>query len=210
MPGAVVRWHVARRRFGGSVRSFHWLAALLLVTAITGCEQQPKTFTAVDITGAPYAKDFALTDHTGKQRTLADFRGKTAVVFFGFTQCPDVCPTTLSDMAEVKKKLGADGKKLEVLFISVDPERDTPALLAQYVPAFDPAFIGLTGTPEQIAATAREFKVFFQKVPGRTEKSYTVDHTAASFVFDPQGNVRLFVRYGTPVDAVVADLKNLL
>ena len=113
-----------------------------------------------------------MTDHTGAARTLADYRGKVVAIFFGFTQCPDVCPTTLTDMAEVKKQLGKDGEKLQVLFITVDPERDTQMVLSKYVPAFDPSFVGLYGSPEQTAATAKEFKVFYQKVAGKTATSY--------------------------------------
>lgn len=180
-------------------------AAIALLLACT-----PPTFKAVDITGASYARDFALESAAGGRRTLADFRGKVVVVFFGFTQCPDVCPTTLSDLAEVKKRLGPDGERLQAIFITVDPERDTPALLSQYVPGFDPSFIGLYGTPEQTAATAREFKVFYQKVPGKTPTSYTIDHTAGTYVFDKEGRVRLFIRHGAPIDDIVADLRQLL
>jgi protein SCO1/2 len=185
------------------------LAAFSAATALLlACS--PPTFKAVDITGASYARDFALESAAGGRRTLADFRGKVVVVFFGFTQCPDVCPTTLSDLAEVKKRLGPDGERLQAIFITVDPERDTPALLSQYVPGFDPSFIGLYGTPEQTAATAREFKVFYQKVPGKTPTSYTIDHTAGTYVFDKEGRVRLFVRHGAPIDDIVADLRQLL
>jgi protein SCO1/2 len=185
------------------------LAALSAAAALMlACS--PPNFKAVDITGASYARDFALESAAGGRRTLADFRGKVVVVFFGFTQCPDVCPTTLSDLAEVKKRLGPDGARLQAVFITVDPERDTPALLSQYVPGFDPSFIGLYGTPEQTAATAREFKVFYQKVPGKTPTSYTIDHTAGSYVFDKEGRVRLFIRHGAPIDDIVADLRQLL
>jgi protein SCO1/2 len=185
------------------------LAALSAAAALMlACS--PPNFKAVDITGASYARDFALESAAGGRRTLADFRGKVVVVFFGFTQCPDVCPTTLSDLAEVKKRLGPDGERLQAIFITVDPERDTPALLSQYVPGFDPSFIGLYGTPEQTAATAREFKVFYQKVPGKTPTSYTIDHTAGSYVFDKEGRVRLFIRHGAPIDDIVADLRQLL
>ena len=156
------------------------------------------------------APEFTLTDSKGKSQSLADFRGKVVVLFFGFTQCPDVCPTTLSDMAQVKKKLGAQAEQLQVLLVTLDPQRDTPAVLSQYVPGFDPSFLGLSGTPEAIAQTAKEFKVFYQKVAGKTATSYTVDHTAASFVFDPQGRVRLFLRYGLGVDESVADIKRLM
>lgn len=209
-PGAqVVDCGVLADLRGPTNQCLRWIATLLLVFALGGCEQSKK-FKAVDISGVPYAQSFALRDHNGTVRTLANFRGKLVVVFFGFTQCPDVCPTTLSDMAEVKKRLGSDGEKIEVLFITVDPERDTPALLAEYVPAFDPAFLGLTGTPREIAATAKEFKVFYQKAAGSTPTSYTMDHTAASYIFDKDGKIRLYIRYGTPIEDIVADLKKLL
>lgn len=178
--------------------------------ALAGCAPSKPAFNAVDITGANYARELALTDATGKKRTLADFRGRLVVVFFGFAQCPDVCPTTLSDYAQVKQKLGADGDKLQVIFVTVDPERDTPQVLAAYVPGFDPGFIGLTGTADEINAAAREFKVFYQKVPGKTETSYTIDHTAGSYVFDRDGRIRLFVKHAAPVDSIVADLRKLL
>lgn len=178
--------------------------------ALAACAPSKPAFNAVDITGANYARELALTDAAGKKRTLADFRGKLVVVFFGFAQCPDVCPTTLSDYAQVKQKLGADGDKLQVIFVTVDPERDTPQVLAAYVPNFDPSFIGLTGTVNEINAAAREFKVFYQKVPGKTETSYTIDHTAGSYVFDREGRIRLFVKHAAPVDSIVADLKKLL
>lgn len=178
--------------------------------ALAACAPSKPAFNAVDITGANYARELALTDAAGKKRTLADFRGKLVVVFFGFAQCPDVCPTTLSDYAQVKQKLGADGDKLQVIFVTVDPERDTPQVLAAYVPNFDPSFIGLTGTVDEINAAAREFKVFYQKVPGKTETSYTIDHTAGSYVFDREGRIRLFVKHAAPVDSIVADLKKLL
>lgn len=181
------------------------LAAVLLLTACA-----PQKFSSVDITGASYARDFQLTDHQGAPRQLADYKGKVVAIFFGFAQCPDVCPTTLADMAELKRLLGADGNQLQVIFVTVDPERDTREVLAQYVPAFDPSFVGLRGTPEQTLATAQEFKVFFQKVPGATPTSYTIDHTAGSYVFDREGRVRLFVRHKQDLDSVVADIKRLL
>jgi protein SCO1/2 len=184
-----------------------WL--LLCVIVLAGCGGGAR-FNNVDITGANYAQDFRLIDHTGTPRSLADYRGKVVVVFFGFTQCPDVCPTTLTDMAEVKKRLGADGDKVQVVFVTIDPERDTQQVLAQYVPAFDPSFVGLYGSREETAATAKEFKVFYQKVPGKTETSYTMDHTAGSYVFDREGRIRLFLRHAGGVDPIVADLKRLL
>lgn len=186
------------------------LSGFALAAALAACDAGSQRFNSVDITGAEFARDFSLTDHTGARRTLSNYRGKLAVVFFGFTQCPDVCPTTLSDMAEVKKRLGKEGDRVQVIFITVDPERDTPQLLAQYVPGFDPTFVGLRGSPEETAVVAKEFKVFYQKVPGRTETSYTIDHTAGSYVFDRDGKIRLFVRHGTDVDSLVADLKRLI
>jgi protein SCO1 len=192
----------------GSGASWRLLVLLCATAALAACK--PAQFNSVDITGAPYAQNFVLTDQTGQRRTLADYHGKVAVVFFGFTQCPDVCPTTLADMAAVKKRLGADGNRLQVLFVTLDPERDTPAVLAQYVAQFDPSFVGLTGTPDEIARTAKDFKVFFQKVPGKTPTSYTIDHTTGSYAFDREGRVRLLVKHGQGVEPVVADLKRLL
>lgn len=186
------------------------LRILLVTLLLAGCGGGAPKFNSVDITGANYARDFALTDHTGAARTLADYRGKVVAIFFGFTQCPDVCPTTLTDMAEVKKQLGKDGEKLQVLFITVDPQRDTQMVLSKYVPAFDPSFVGLYGSPEQTAATAKEFKVFYQKVAGKTATSYSVDHTAGTYVIDSSGKVRLFVRHEQGIEPLVADLKRLL
>jgi protein SCO1 len=191
------------------------LAAPAAAVALMGCDQltgfvaKPQ-FKAIDITGADYAKGFDLPDADGKRRTLADFKGKVVVVFFGFTHCPDVCPTTLLELAEVKKRLGADGERVQGVFITVDPERDTPALLKPYVDNFGAGFVALRGTPDETRALAKSFKVFYGKVPGKTEDSYTVDHTAASYVFDPMGRVRLFTRYGSGAEALAADLKLLL
>jgi protein SCO1 len=168
------------------------------------------TFKGVDITGADYAKTLELTDADGKPRTLADFKGQVVAVFFGFTQCPDVCPTTLAELAEVKKRLGPDGAKVAGVFVTVDPDRDTPPLLKAYVTNFDPGFVALRGTPEQTAATAKHFKVFYAKVPGKTEGSYTIDHTAGTYLFDTQGRVRVFTRHGTGPEALQHDLKLLL
>lgn len=186
------------------------LGSAALATLPACKPQSAASFNSVDITGANYAREFTLVDAAGRKRTLADFRGKLVAVFFGFAQCPDVCPTTLSDFAQVRKQLGADGDKLQVVFITIDPERDTAPVLAAYVPQFDPSFIGLTGSPDEIAATAREFKVIYQKVPGKTATSYTMDHSAGTYVFDRDGRVRLFIRHGTGVEPIVADLKRLL
>lgn len=167
-------------------------------------------FKNTDVTGLGYANDFALTDHTGKQRTLADFKGKAVLVFFGFMNCPDVCPTTMAEMAGVMKDLGPQADKVQVLFITVDPERDTPDQLAKYVPAFDPRFLGLSGDKDAIQKVAKEFRVFYQKSPGKEPGSYSMDHTAGSYVFDPQGRVRLFVRHGQGGEPITHDLKVLL
>ena len=190
-------------------------AACALTVSIAACDklpgkQQQVAFQNTDVTGLDYAKGFALTDHTGKPRTLADFKGKVVVVFFGYTQCPDVCPTTMAEMASVMQKLGPLADQVQVLFITLDPERDTQQLLASYVPAFDKRFIGLRGTPEQTAKTAKDFKVFYSKVPGTEPGSYTIDHTAGSYVFDRDGRLRLFIRHGQGPDPIVHDLRQLL
>ena len=189
------------------------LSIFALALLLGGCDKladKPASFKNTDLTGLDYAKDFALTDHNGKARTLADFKGKVVVVFFGFTHCPDVCPTTLAEMASAMKQLGPQADDVQVLMITVDPERDTQELLAQYVPAFDKRFLGLRGTPEQTAQVAKEFKVFYAKVPGKEPGSYTMDHTAASYVFDRNGKVRLFVRYGQGAEPLVHDLRQLM
>jgi protein SCO1 len=193
------------------------IACAASLAALIGCDAGKQgshtatsSFRSVDITGADYARDFALPDVAGRVRTLAEFKGKVTVVFFGFTQCPDVCPSTLVELAQIKKSLGADGERLQAVFITVDPERDTPEILKAYMASFDPSFVALRGTPEQTAATAKAFKVYYAKVPGKTEGSYSMDHTAASYVFDTQGRVRLFARYGQPSEGLIADLKALL
>ena len=176
---------------------------------IRGLSPTP-TFRSTDITGATFARSLELPDADGRTRTLADFAGKVTVVFFGYTQCPDVCPTTLTEMAQVRKSLGAEGERLHTVFITVDPERDTPEILKAYVAHFGPGVTALRGTPEQTVAVAKEFKVFFAKSPGKTPGSYTMDHSAASFVFDPAGRVRLYVPYGGDPKNLTADLKQLL
>ncbi|MFZ2648496.1 MAG: SCO family protein [Burkholderiaceae bacterium] len=167
-------------------------------------------FKGIDISGAEYARTLSLTDQYGKLRNLEEFKGKVSVVFFGYTQCPDVCPATMAELAQIKKALGKDGERLQGIFVTVDPKRDTQEILQRYMANFDPSFLALRGTPEQIKAAAQEFKVFFAIAAGKTETSYTVDHTAGSFVFDASGKVRVFVRYGSGVEALTADLKLLL
>lgn len=188
---------------------FKWLLAACLLISLGACTEKP-VFTNTDLTGLDYARDFKLTDHTGKVRTLKDFRGKAVLVFFGFTQCPDVCPTTMAEMATVMQQLGPQADRLQVLFITLDPERDTQQLLAKYVPAFDSRFLGLYGDAAATAAVAKEFKVFYQKVPGKQPGNYTIDHTSGSYVFDPQGRIRLFVRHGQGAAPIVNDIKLLL
>jgi len=182
-------------------------AAALMLGA---CSPDKPQFRSIDITGADYARDFKLADHNGQPRTLADFRGKVVVIFFGFAQCPDVCPTAMAELAEIKRLLGADGGKVQGLFVTLDPERDTPEVLKAYVSSFDPSFIALRGTLEETTALAKEFKVYFAKVPGKTPTSYTMDHTAGSYVFDTHGKVRLLIRNGSGIPVWVADLKALL
>jgi protein SCO1/2 len=189
-----------------------FLALCALALSLAACDKAaaPPAFNNVDITGAEYARDFALTDHTGKARTLADFKGKVVFLFFGFTQCPDVCPTTMTEMATVLKELGPKADKVQVLFVTIDPERDTQELLAQYVPAFNPTFIGLRGDAAATAKVAKEFKVFYAKSPGTTPDAYSMDHTAGSYVFDTQGKIRLFVRHGKGAAPIAQDIKLLL
>jgi protein SCO1/2 len=189
------------------------LAASILALSLSACDKLPgkqASFQNTDVTGLDYAKGFSLTDHTGKSRTLADYKGKVVLVFFGYTQCPDVCPTTMAEMASVMQKLGPQADQVQVLFITLDPERDTPSLLASYVPAFDKRFVGLYGTPEQTAKVAKDFKVFYSKVPGKEPGSYTIDHTAGSYVFDREGRLRLFIRHGGGADPIVHDIRQLL
>ena len=168
------------------------------------------SFKAIDITGADYAQGFDLPDADGQRRTMADFKGKVTVVFFGYTHCPDVCPTTLLELAAVKKALGADGDRVQGVFITVDPERDAAPMLKAYMDNFGAGFVALRGTLEETKATAKAFKVFYAKVPGSTPDSYTMDHAAGSYVFDAKGKVRLFTRYGTGAEALTSDLKALL
>jgi protein SCO1 len=193
------------------------LAIFAMAVALAGCNKTatapaapPFTFANRDITGVDFARDFALTDHNGKLRTLADFKGKVVVLFFGYTQCPDVCPTTMAEMAAVMKELGPLADRVQVLFVTVDPERDTKALLAQYVPAFDPRFLGLVGDAAATAKVAKEFRVYYAKSEGKTPGSYSMDHTAGSYVFDPDGKVRLFLHHGDGAAPITHDIRHLL
>ena len=191
-------------------RPFGIVAAALLALLVAACGPGNPRFQASDVTGVAFGRDFKLTDHNGKPRTLADFRGKVVVMFFGYTQCPDVCPTTLSDLTAALQKLGADAERVQVLFVTIDPERDTRELLSHYVPAFNPTFLGLSGDAAATAATAREFKVLYQKQPGSTPDSYSMDHSAGTFIFDSQGRLRLFVSQGQGPELFAHDIRELL
>ena len=205
------------------------LASSLLFAALAcaGCQEKNPTpppqaavaqaapvpapaFANTDVTGLGYAHDFALKDFNGAPRTMADFKGKAVVIFFGYTQCPDVCPTTMHDLGEAMKQLGPLADRVQVLFITVDPERDTPALLAQYVPAFDKRFLGLTGTLPEVDKVAKDFHVYYAKVPGKTPGSYSMDHTAGLYIYDPEGRIRVFASNTAPLESIVRDLKILL
>jgi protein SCO1/2 len=187
-------------------------AAIAATAGLAGCQKAEPAhkFNAVDLTGAEYARKFDLPDFNGKERTLADFTGKVVVVFFGYTQCPDACPTTMTELAQVKKLLGPESASVQVLFITVDPERDTAALLKSYVTNFGSDFLALRGDPAQVKAVTREFKVFYEKVPGTAPDNYTIDHTAGTYVFDKQGRIRLFARSGMPPEQLADDIKALL
>ena len=177
---------------------------------LTACSDKAPAFASIDLTGADYAKDFELTDHNGVVRHLGDFKGKVVVMFFGYTQCPDVCPTTMAELAEVKKLLGRDGDRLQALFVTVDPARDTPEVLKGYMGNFDPTFLALTATTsEKLMQLAKDYKVYYKKVDGSTPTSYTMDHSAGSYVYDTKGQLRLFTRYGTGPKVLVGDIAQL-
>ncbi len=197
----------------------HLRRTLLLAAAsavfLGACSDKPADATAsgfsgIDITGADYAKGFTLTDHYGQPRSLTDFKGQVVVIFFGFTQCPDVCPTSLGELAEARRLLGPQGDKLQGLFISIDPERDTPEIMKAYMASFDPSFLALYAAPDQLPELAKSFKVYYKKVDGKTPTSYTMDHSAGSYVYDTQGRVRLYHRYGSGAPALAGDVKKLL
>jgi protein SCO1 len=188
-------------------------AAMVCAVLAAGCDRlggARSPFNAVDVTGAPMGGELRLTDHNGKPRALSDFRGKVVLVNFGYTQCPDVCPTTLADLASAMRKLGADAAQVQVLFVTVDPKRDKPELLRQYLPAFDPSFIGLYGDAQATQKVTKDFKVYAQERPGKTADTYTVDHAAQTFVFDKQGKLRLVMGYGMAPDAIASDVRILL
>lgn len=182
---------------------------LLAVFLSVGCEA-PAHFNATDLTGSSIGVDFALQDQNGKQRRLSDFKGKVVIVFFGYTQCPDVCPTTLSSLQETVRLLGTQADRVQVLFITLDPERDTAALLAQYVPSFHPSFLGLRGSTAETEAIAKAFKVFYKKQEGTAPGNYSIDHSTGSYVYDPSGRLRLYLKYGEIPQRIAADISKLL
>lgn len=198
----------SRRRFVNTLAG----AVMLATTAglLAACSADKPQFKSIDLTGADYAQGFSLADQDGQVRTLKDFAGKIVVVFFGFTQCPDVCPTSLAELAEVKKLLGPDGDKLQAIFVTVDPERDTPELLKAYMGNFDPSFVALRPTLEQLPGVAKDFKIYYKKVDGKTPTSYSMDHSAGSYIFDGKGRVRLYNRYGSGAEALTSDIRLLL
>lgn len=187
------------------------LLGTLVVVALMACSESKKNFASIDITGAGFGKDFSLVDADGQTRTLANYKGQVVVLFFGYTQCPDVCPTTMSEVAEAKKLLGSKGEKVVGLFVTLDPERDTPALLKAYTANFGPQIEGLhAASAEQLAAMAKDYRVYYKKVEGKNPGSYTLDHTAASFVYDTQGHLRLYTRYGQGAPSLASDIATLL
>ena len=189
------------------------LASVALSAAtglLIGCAPDKPQFKSIDLTGADYAQGFSLTDHNGQPRSLKDFAGKVVVVFFGFTQCPDVCPASMAELAQVKQLLGSDGDKLQAIFITVDPERDTLELLKAYMANFDPTFLALRPTPEQLPQLAKDFKVYYKRAEGKTEGSYSMDHSAGSYIFDRSGRIRLYNRYGAGADVLASDIRLLL
>lgn len=190
---------------------FYLLRAALLFLAclLAACTPAPQ-FNATELSGINWGKDFSLTDHHGKPRRLADFKGKVVVMFFGYTQCPDVCPTNMSAMSQVMTRLGPASERVQMIFVTVDPERDKPQLLAEYLPVFHPSFLGLYGDDAATKAVAKEFKIFYQKQPGSTPNTYTVDHSAGSYVFDPQGLLRLYVKHGETPEHMAQDITRLL
>lgn len=193
---------------------FKKIAKYSMAVSATGtfyaCSDAKPAFVGIDLTGADYAQGFDLPDHNGQLRKLADFAGKVVVVFFGYTQCPDVCPTSLAELAEAKQMLGADGDRLQGIFISVDPERDTPAIMKDYMASFDPSFLALHATPTELVGLSKAFKLYYKRVEGSTPNTYTMDHSAGSYVYDPKGRIRLYHRYGGGPAGLAADIKLLL
>ena len=202
---------------GAACARIYWVRVLFLclfTLFLAACSPDKPQFKSIDLTGADYAKDFAkdggLADQNGQARNIKDFAGKVVVVFFGFTQCPDVCPTSMAELADIKKSLGADGNKLQAVFISVDPERDTPEILKAYMGNFDPTFLALRPSLEQLPGVAKDFKIYYKKVEGKTPTSYSMDHSAGNYIYDTQGRLRLYNRYGSGAEGLTQDIRLLL
>ncbi len=187
---------------------YGWL--LVGVLSLSACSPSQSEFKSIDLTGANYAQGFDLVDASGQRRQLSDFKGKVVVVFFGYTQCPDFCPTTLSEWVQVKKSLADKGDMLQTVFITLDPERDTPDLLKAYMAGFDPSFIALIPQLDQLPALAKQFKIYYKKVETATAGHYTMDHSAGTYVYDTQGRLRLYARYGLGPQALSQDMAKLL
>jgi protein SCO1/2 len=186
------------------------LAAAPVAALVAACGQGTPAFKGSDITGTHLGKDLSMIDQDGRPRTLADYAGKVKVVFFGYTHCPDVCPTSLAELAQVMQALGSDASRVQVIMITVDPERDTPEVLKQYVQTFNPAFVGLTGTPEQVKQAATSFKVYYAKVMAKDGADYSMDHSAAFYLLDGSGEARVLAGNGTDGESLVHDIKALL
>lgn len=182
----------------------------MAMLALASCSPDKPKFNGIDVTGADYAKGFTLTDQNDQTRSLSDFKGKVVVLFFGYTQCPDVCPTSMAELAEVKRLLGTDGDKLQGVFVTVDPARDTTELLKAYMTNFDPTFVAFVPTADELPVVAKQFKIYYKKVDGPTPTSYTMDHSAGSYVYDTQGNLRLYSRYGSDAKVLAQDIQTLL
>ena len=195
-----------------TIKSIAGYAAIACAATLLGAcsKEEAPQFKSIDLTGADYAKDFVLPDQNGQVRGLKDFAGKVVVVFFGFTQCPDVCPTSMAELAQIKKSLGTDGDRLQAIFITVDPERDTPELLKAYMGSFDPSFLALRPALDKLPEVAKSFKIYYKKVEGTTVGSYSMDHSAGSYVYDPKGQIRLYSRYGTGPEGLTSDIRLLL
>lgn len=195
-------------------KSISYFLSVLAIILLTACgsanNEEESSLFGTDITGADFATDFNLTDHNGQPRQLSDYQGKIVALFFGFTHCPDICPTTMADLASAMKLMGNQSDKVQVLFVTVDPERDTQEVLAKFVPSFDKRFVGLTGTPEQIDQTAKTFKIFYSKQQEVGQSGYSFDHSAGVYVFDQQGKIRIYLKYGQKPVEIAHDLSRLL
>lgn len=187
------------------------LVLLVFILSACGADKKPSVqLIGTDITGADFAQDFNLLDHHGQKRQLKDYLGKTVIMFFGYTHCPDVCPTTMADMANAMKLLGEKANQVQVIFITLDPERDTQDVLAKYVPSFDQRFVGLYGDVAQTALVAKTYKVFFEKQLEAGKSGYTIDHSAGSYVYDKTGKIRIYFKYGQKPTEIASDLKQIM